>query len=399
MALPITNISLNAIHIEVGGSTGTTVSLNDTDVRSLYGPDATYAGGDGINTTDQSTISIGEFRNGLNYISPTGTWITANTSQLTSSQWSVYFNNREQNPNNQTSIAQVGSNIIAKETSTHLELWVDADPTGDDADARLADDSTITEDVAYNPYKIWSYALPSGVSGFTVHYTDLTYLEQGSLSVPLTSASVSGYDLLQDGTAGSLSNDRAVNFYTTATSDPGDSYVYQQYRHNLSFEFNTTGYKIMPEFTLWYRAEARSFNSGCFDKNTLVQMADGTEKAIYLIQLGDITRGGEVFGTHTFLGGNNTYDYKGVILSGTHWVVENGRVMDVQDSKWAVKVDNPKYWYTLTTESHRIWVNDIEFYDEQCMEWDSMNKYAQALINNEKEEIEKWKDKSIELIT
>ena len=270
---------------------------------------------------------------------------------------------------------------------------MDADPTGDDADARLADDVTITEDVAYNPYKIWSYALPSGVSGFTVHYTDLTYVEEGSNSVLLTSASVSGYDLLQDGTAGSLSNDRAVYFYTTATAAAGSgSTVDQAWKHLLTFEFYHDDYRISPEFTMWYAGQAKSFNSGCFDKNTLVQMADGTEKAIYLIQLGDITRGGEVFGTHTFLGGNNTYDYKGVILSGTHWVVENGRVMDVQDSEWAVKVDNPKYWYTLTTESHRIWVNNIEFYDEQCMEWDSMNKYAQALINKDKEEIEKWKE-------
>ena len=126
-------------------------------------------------------------------------------------------------------------------------------------------------------------------------------------------------------------------------------------------------------------------------------MADGTEKAIYLIQLGDITRGGEVFGTHTFLGGNNTYDYKGVVLSGTHWVVENGKVMDVQDSEWAIKVDNPKYWYTLSTTSNRIWINDIEFYDEGCMDFTSLNKYAQALINEDPKEIKKWTEKSIEL--
>lgn len=63
MPLPTTNISLNAIHVEVGGTSGTTVSLNDADVRGIGAPDSTYAGGDGINTTSGTTISIGEFRN------------------------------------------------------------------------------------------------------------------------------------------------------------------------------------------------------------------------------------------------------------------------------------------------------------------------------------------------
>jgi hypothetical protein len=63
MALPTTNLSLNAIHVEVGGTSGTQVSLNDADVRAIGNPDPTYAGSDGINTTSGSQISIGEFRN------------------------------------------------------------------------------------------------------------------------------------------------------------------------------------------------------------------------------------------------------------------------------------------------------------------------------------------------
>lgn len=62
MALPTTNLSLNAIHVEVGGTSGTQVSLNDADVRGIGNPNATYAGSDGINTTSGSQISIGEFR-------------------------------------------------------------------------------------------------------------------------------------------------------------------------------------------------------------------------------------------------------------------------------------------------------------------------------------------------
>jgi len=139
-------------------------------------------------------------------------------------------------------------------------------------------------------------------------------------------------------------------------------------------------------------------NNACFDKGTLVQMADGTEKAIELIKLGDITKGGEVYGTHRFIGGANAHDYRGVIVSGTHWVVENGKTLDVQDSLLAKKISYvPEYWYTLTTETNRIWIKNIEFYDEGCMDFTSLNKYAQALINKDKPEIEKWSKESKKL--
>lgn len=62
MPLPTTNISMNDIHIEVGGSSGTSVSLNDADVRGIGNPSSTYDGGDGINTTSGSAINMGEFR-------------------------------------------------------------------------------------------------------------------------------------------------------------------------------------------------------------------------------------------------------------------------------------------------------------------------------------------------
>lgn len=63
MALPTTNLSLNAIHVEVGGTTGTTCSLNDSDIRGIATTDSNYDGGDGINQTSGTTVSIGEFRN------------------------------------------------------------------------------------------------------------------------------------------------------------------------------------------------------------------------------------------------------------------------------------------------------------------------------------------------
>lgn len=49
-------ISLNQIHVEAGGTSGTTVSLNDSDVRGL-----TAASGYTINATSGTMISIGDF--------------------------------------------------------------------------------------------------------------------------------------------------------------------------------------------------------------------------------------------------------------------------------------------------------------------------------------------------
>ena len=62
MPISITNVSLDAIHVECGGTTGTQASLNDADIRGIGNPSSTYDGGDGISITSGSQITIGEFR-------------------------------------------------------------------------------------------------------------------------------------------------------------------------------------------------------------------------------------------------------------------------------------------------------------------------------------------------
>ena len=57
MALPTSGaLTLNAIHIEAGGSSGTTCSLNDTDIRGL-----TAASGRTINSTQGTDIDFADF--------------------------------------------------------------------------------------------------------------------------------------------------------------------------------------------------------------------------------------------------------------------------------------------------------------------------------------------------
>lgn len=62
--LNVNNLTLDEIHQKVGGADDTTCSLNDADIRAIAAPDLVYAGSDGINSTNNSTIAIGEFRNG-----------------------------------------------------------------------------------------------------------------------------------------------------------------------------------------------------------------------------------------------------------------------------------------------------------------------------------------------
>ena len=101
----------------------------------------------------------------------------------------------------------------------------------------------------------------------------------------------------------------------------------------------------------------------CFDPNTLVQMANGSEKKIKDIQLGDQTKGGEVTGVFQFKASDEIHNYKGVTVAGSHYVKEDGKFIMVQDSPISVKIDKIPVVYSLDTTGRRIFINDIEFAD------------------------------------
>ena len=101
----------------------------------------------------------------------------------------------------------------------------------------------------------------------------------------------------------------------------------------------------------------------CFDPNTPIQMADGSEKKIKDIQLGDDTKGGEVTGVFQFKAADEIHDYKGVTVAGSHYVKEDGKFIMVKDSLLSVKIDKIPVVYSLDTTGRRIFINDIEFAD------------------------------------
>jgi hypothetical protein len=114
-----------------------------------------------------------------------------------------------------------------------------------------------------------------------------------------------------------------------------------------------------------FEGSTSGYNEGnfCFDPNTFVQMADGNEKKIKEIQLGDQTKGGEVTGVFQFKASDEIHDYKGVTVAGSHYVKENGRFIMVKDSPISVKIDKIPVVYSLDTSGRRIFIKDIEFAD------------------------------------
>ena len=101
---------------------------------------------------------------------------------------------------------------------------------------------------------------------------------------------------------------------------------------------------------------------GCFVKGTMIEMADGTEKEITTITVGELTKGGVVEAKLEFMP-TQIYNYKGVEVSGSHLVMENNQFIKVEDSKRSVLTDKIEPVYCFETSDNRIWVKGIEFGD------------------------------------
>lgn len=139
---------------------------------------------------------------------------------------------------------------------------------------------------------------------------------------------------------------------------------------------------------------------GCFLPDTKITMADGSRKEIIDIDLKDnIEVGGKVFATGKFLI-NNLYDYKGVKVSGSHMVNENGKWLRVEDSDLAVSLGNDEHIvYTLGSENRRILINNILFTDyfEVDDQLDLLEK-GDEYFNNWQQFDKQLNDRNLELI-
>ena len=125
---------------------------------------------------------------------------------------------------------------------------------------------------------------------------------------------------------------------------------------------------------------------GCFLKGTQVTMADGSTKAIEQVDLGDnVAKGGKVFATGKFLV-ENLHDYKGIKVSGSHMVSEDGNWVRVEDSKHGKALGDDEHTvYVFGAENRRILINNILFTD-----YFEVNE-QEKLMENEEDYFKNWK--------
>jgi len=124
---------------------------------------------------------------------------------------------------------------------------------------------------------------------------------------------------------------------------------------------------------------------GCFVEGTAIQMADGSTKEITTIKIGEETKGGIVQAKMEFMP-QNIYNYKDVLVSGSHWVVEDNQLIAVEDSKHGVLTDRIEPVYTFKTSNNRIWINDIEFGDFETgsdADWEPHFEMVRQKLNKE----------------
>jgi hypothetical protein len=124
----------------------------------------------------------------------------------------------------------------------------------------------------------------------------------------------------------------------------------------------------------------------CFLPDTLVTMADGSTKKIIDVDIGDeVAEGGKVFATGKFLN-NELYDYKGIKVSGSHMVNEDGVWMRIRDTKHGKPLGDDEHTvYVFGSENRRILINNILFTDYFEI------KEQEKLIDNEKDFFNNWK--------
>ena len=107
-----------------------------------------------------------------------------------------------------------------------------------------------------------------------------------------------------------------------------------------------------------------SGSGGCFIAGTMITMADGSQKAVELVDLKDeVAVGGFVFATGKFLV-EDLFNYKGIEVSGSHMVKEDGRWTRVASSKYGRSLGDDEHTvYVFGSEYRRIIINGIEFTD------------------------------------
>ena len=123
----------------------------------------------------------------------------------------------------------------------------------------------------------------------------------------------------------------------------------------------------------------------CFGENTELEMNDGSFKNIKHIKIDDVLKNNNrVISTFKCSAKYETfYNINNVIVSGSHYIIDNNKCVLVSNYKHAIKEKyTGKYSYCLTTTSKKIEVNNTLFLDFDDLKLDTQEFLERREIYN-----------------
>ena len=139
---------------------------------------------------------------------------------------------------------------------------------------------------------------------------------------------------------------------------------------------------------------------GCFIAGTMITMADGSQKPVEQVDIKDeVAVGGFVFATGKFLI-DNLYDYKGIKVSGTHMVKEDGKWTRVENSRHGVSLgDEEQIVYVFGAEHRRILIDGILFTDYfELSEQQELTNHGEQFFSNWQDHDRQIHDKNVNIL-
>jgi len=118
------------------------------------------------------------------------------------------------------------------------------------------------------------------------------------------------------------------------------------------------------------------------------------------VDIGDeVAVGGKVFATGKFLI-DNLYEYKGIQVSGTHMVKEDGVWTRVENSKHGVSLgDDDAIVYVFGNENRRIIIDGIEFTDYfELSEQQELVNHGEQIFSNWQDHDRQIHDKNVNIL-
>jgi len=117
----------------------------------------------------------------------------------------------------------------------------------------------------------------------------------------------------------------------------------------------------------------------CFDENTEIWEDEENKIQLKNIKLLQDTRGGKVLGIIKIDNINeDLFNYNGIIVSGSHLILENAKWIRIEDSAIPEKYTEISNLVCLITSNHKIYIQDLIFSDYKETDDTDINK----LINN-----------------